>query len=318
VRIYYIISPIIIISLTIISSGLINITYGQVNETSQTYTYENTSEGIRFQYPSYWGNLSEEGGCISKVCSIPLEKTQEMTYRFNFAILKGSSETSHFATLSDFAKLVYPMFQNSLTNFSFINDNQTSVGKKYPALQIEFSGSAPEFPDQPSTTKLIILTKVNNTFYEIGFYPFTEKSRVKQLPELRYLIDSMEFFPPQIPVTKTPSFMNMNETEERKVDTTTENNRNGLQILSHNSFTDSTGFFHIVGEVKNDLASAAELVRVIATFYDTNNQVVATSSTYSDPSGIGSGDTAPFEIILTSASVPISQIDHYNLQASSQ
>jgi hypothetical protein len=37
--------------------------------------------------------------------------------------------------------------------------------------------------------------------------------------------------------------MNMNETEERKVDTTTENNRNALQILSHNSFTDSTGFF---------------------------------------------------------------------------
>jgi hypothetical protein len=110
-------------------------------------------------------------------------------------------------------------------------------------LQIEFSGSVPEFPDQPSTTKLIILTKVNNAFYEIRFYPFTEKSRVKQLPELPYLIDSMEFFPPQIPVTKTPSFMNMNETEERKVDTTTENNRNALQILSHNSFTDSTGFF---------------------------------------------------------------------------
>ena len=99
----------------------------------------------------------------------------------------------------------------------------------------------------------------------------------------------------------------------------TENNRTGLQILSHNSFTDSTGFFHIVGEVKNDLASAVELVRVIATFYDTNNQVVATSFTYSDPSGIGSGDTAPFEIILTSASVPIfSKSDHYNLQASSQ
>ena len=54
-----------------------------------------------------------------------------------------------------------------------------------------------------------------------GFDKYSaEKSRVKQLPELRYLIDSMEFFPPQIPVAKTPSFMNMNEMEERKADTT--------------------------------------------------------------------------------------------------
>jgi hypothetical protein len=44
--------PIIIISLTIIFSGLVNTTYA-LNETS---TYENMTEGIKFQYPSYWGS----------------------------------------------------------------------------------------------------------------------------------------------------------------------------------------------------------------------------------------------------------------------
>ncbi len=40
--------------------------------------------------------------------------------------------------------------------------------------------------------------------------------------------------------------------------------------------------------------------------------------TYTDPSDIGSGQKAPFELLLMSASVPTSQIDHYNLQASYQ
>lgn len=44
-RVYYLIFTIIIISLTIVSSGLINITYGQANETSQTIFRENSSEG---------------------------------------------------------------------------------------------------------------------------------------------------------------------------------------------------------------------------------------------------------------------------------
>ncbi|MFZ0656794.1 MAG: metallophosphoesterase [Nitrososphaeraceae archaeon] len=44
-RVYYLIFTVIITSLTIVSSGLINITYGQANETSQTIIHENSSEG---------------------------------------------------------------------------------------------------------------------------------------------------------------------------------------------------------------------------------------------------------------------------------
>jgi hypothetical protein len=97
-----------------------------------------------------------------------------------------------------------------------------------------------------------------------------------------------------------------------------ENNLNGLQILSYNSFTDSIGYLHVVGEIKNNYPSTATFVRIVGTFYDINNQVVGTQFTYANPSDIGSGEKVPFILILTSASIPISQIDHYSLQASYQ
>ena len=97
-----------------------------------------------------------------------------------------------------------------------------------------------------------------------------------------------------------------------------ENNLNGLQILSYSSFTDSIGYLHVVGEIKNNYPSTATFVRIVGTFYDINNQVVGTQFTYANPSDIGSGEKVPFVLILTSASIPISQIDHYSLQASYQ
>ena len=97
-----------------------------------------------------------------------------------------------------------------------------------------------------------------------------------------------------------------------------ENNLNGLQILSHNSFIDSIGYLHVVGEIKNNYPSTATFVRILGTFYDINNQVVGTQFTYANPSDIGSGEKVPFVLILTSATIPISQIDYYSLQASYQ
>lgn len=87
--------------------------------------------------------------------------------------------------------------------------------------------------------------------------------------------------------------------------------------MSHNSFTDSIGYLHVVGE-RNNYPATATFERIVGTFYDINNQVVGTQFTYANPSDIGSGEKAPFLLILTSASIPISQIDHYSLQASYQ
>jgi hypothetical protein len=70
---------------------------------------------------------------------------------------------------------------------------------------------------------------------------------------------------------------------------------------------------HVVGEVMNNTPTVARFVQVTGTFYDTNNKVVATDFTFTNPSDIGSGQKAPFDLTLTSASIHISQIDRYNL-----
>src|SRR6266540_1780216 len=48
------------------------------------------------------------------------------------------------------------------------------------------------------------------------------------------------------------------------------------------------------------------------------NDVQSHFDKFTYPSGISAGDKAPFELILTFASVPISEIDHYKLSASYQ
>ncbi|MFI5406368.1 MAG: hypothetical protein ACHQ1D_07635 [Nitrososphaerales archaeon] len=59
--------------------------------------------------------------------------------------------------------------------------------------------------------------------------------------------------------------------------------------------------------------STADFVKIIATFYDNNNNVVGTESTYTDPYTIAAGNTAPFDLILISGSIPIEQINSYKL-----
>jgi hypothetical protein len=319
-RIYDIRFPIITISLAIFFSSLINFAYGQeVNETSKTYTYENSTEGIRFHYPSYWGNVSLNGGCISQPCGIPLDPTNQTTLGFNFMIIRmydkssGLRPTCDCDTLTEFVRWAYPSIQNAIPDFTFMNDNQTTIGKNNSAWQIEFSGSTAD--QSGHTKKLVVFIKSNNKFYTLSFNPFTDESWVKQLPEFKKLVDSIEFLPIQIP--KKPSFMNASEMEQSKPNLMLESNPTALQILSHNSFTDSIGYFHVVGEIKNNSPSTAEFVQITGTFYDINNAVVGTQFTYTNPSDISSGATAPFDLILTSASVSTSLIDHYNLQASS-
>jgi hypothetical protein len=55
-------------------------------------------------------------------------------------------------------------------------------------------------------------------------------------------------------------------------------------------------------------------IQVIATFYDSNNTVVGTNSTYTTPRTIASGEKAPFDLRLSSASIPVLKIDHYDLK----
>ena len=133
------------------------------------------------------------------------------------------------------------------------------------------------------------------------------------------------FQPENAPRFNSSFFMKMNGTEQSKTEQTqtnpssiSESKPEGLQILSHNSFTDSVGILHVVGEVQNNSPTSAQFVQVIGTFYDNNDQVVGTQFTYTNPSDIPSEEKAPFDLTLLSASIPVSEIDHYRLVVGSQ
>jgi len=119
---------------------------------------------------------------------------------------------------------------------------------------------------------------------------------------------------------KKPSFLNSSNI----VNTSTTGNsipflnKSSITILSHNSYVDGAGYFHVVGEVENDTPNTAKFVQITGTFYDINNAIVGTQFTHTNPSNISSGAKAPFDLVLVSTSVPASLIDHYKLSASYQ
>jgi Periplasmic copper-binding protein (NosD) len=100
---------------------------------------------------------------------------------------------------------------------------------------------------------------------------------------------------------------------QQKPGSVSNNSNNTLKILSHNSFIDSAGYFHVVGEVENVSPNNVESVKVIGTFYDADSKVVGTDFTFTNPTKLSAGDKAPFELILTSASIPVKEIDNYRL-----
>jgi hypothetical protein len=59
------------------------------------------------------------------------------------------------------------------------------------------------------------------------------------------------------------------------------------------------GWYEIVGEVVNGGSEATQYVKVVATFYDETARVIGTDFTYTDPSDLAAGQSAPFEITVT-------------------
>ena len=72
-----------------------------------------------------------------------------------------------------------------------------------------------------------------------------------------------------------------------------------LTIVQGEQRTNDFGWYQIVGEVRNGGSEATEFVKVVATFYDETGQVINTDFTYTDPSDLAAGQSAPFEVTVT-------------------
>jgi hypothetical protein len=82
--------------------------------------------------------------------------------------------------------------------------------------------------------------------------------------------------------------------------------------------TDSPDTFTILGEVTNHGNQPADSVKVSASFYDANNQLVDVENVYPQLSTLQPGQSAPFEIVVSKSSNPLlQQIDSasFNVQS---
>jgi hypothetical protein len=83
-------------------------------------------------------------------------------------------------------------------------------------------------------------------------------------------------------------------------DQTFESKPANLKLNVGDSFTDSINNYHVVGEVTNQGDEVTKFVRVAGdAFYNDQNRLVAVGSSYTDPSDLSLGATAPFEILVT-------------------
>lgn len=87
------------------------------------------------------------------------------------------------------------------------------------------------------------------------------------------------------------------------------NKTRDIEIISHNQVIDN-GWFHVVGEVKNNGTSDADFVKIVITLYDAENVVVGTDFTYTELDIISPGGISPFE----SGTDHFPGLDHYEIQ----
>src|SRR5919106_1725516 len=92
-----------------------------------------------------------------------------------------------------------------------------------------------------------------------------------------------------------------------------------VRIVSQNAWADDSNqfrgrTFYIVGEVINESSDILSMVKVVATLYGTNNQVVGTDSTYLEiNNNFYPGEKSPFKIMITNDDGPVHQLSSYTL-----
>jgi len=211
--------------------------YIQTASSQNLKQYENTNLGIKLFYPSNWSDPST----IEETCSSFLESACFFYWMnpisgdnatpnmwFFLEVYQHSTENPKFLewckcnTLAEFMRHKYELAQfraqSRNNDLLFINDNQTTVGKKnYSAWQMELSNSYREGLDKIRSNELHVFAKINNTFYEFSFTSGgSNEIYSKELPRVKEVINSIDFQQISKPIIKTPSFMSTNETEEHK------------------------------------------------------------------------------------------------------
>jgi hypothetical protein len=89
---------------------------------------------------------------------------------------------------------------------------------------------------------------------------------------------------------------------------------NDPTILSYNTYNDTVGVFHVVGEVENSSPYLITSVQVIAAFYDNLNQLLAVKFAYTNPPSIRSGQVAFFDLTIPPGTIPVDKVSQWTLR----
>lgn len=115
------------------------------------------------------------------------------------------------------------------------------------------------------------------------------------------------------PPTNTPTAPAPPPTQAKQIAAHPTADPSQLEILSHQTYVDTLGWHHIVGEVQNNSEATMEFVEVTAKLYDEASEVIGTKLTFTTPDVIFPGGKAPFDVITLRPS-QWQQIKEYKLQ----
>jgi hypothetical protein len=85
-------------------------------------------------------------------------------------------------------------------------------------------------------------------------------------------------------------------------------------ILSYNTYNDTAGVFHVVGEVENSSPYLITSVQVIAAFYDNFNQLLSVKFANTNPPSIRSGQVAFFDLTIPPGTIPVDEVSQWTLR----
>jgi hypothetical protein len=89
-----------------------------------------------------------------------------------------------------------------------------------------------------------------------------------------------------------------------------------ITVQSSSSYTDKLGYYHVVGEVKNNSTiDSMNYVKIVSTFYDDTKKVIGTDFTYADIDVLRPSEKSSFDIILNSAAQS-QKVSSYKLSTS--
>jgi hypothetical protein len=84
-----------------------------------------------------------------------------------------------------------------------------------------------------------------------------------------------------------------------------------LELMGHSGSTADSGWYHIVGEVRNPHGFAVKFPEIVATYYNASHQVVRVEVDFAQVDPLEPGQSSPFEVVLTD---PPADLTHYTLQ----